>query len=103
MNDPKPADAGTELPGKRYAASPDVVIERLGDSMVTVQLGTDRILELNETASRLVELLQAGNSDAEAASLLAKEYDVPLAEVAANVRLTVAQLLEEKVLEPAGS
>jgi len=77
-----------------------VVVERLGDTMVTVQLGTDRILELNDTAARLVELLGEGKSTGEAADVIASEYDAPLAEVVANIESTVAQLVEEKILEP---
>lgn len=80
-----------------------MVLERLGDTMVTVHLGTDRILELNDTAARLVELLAEGKTTAEAADAIAQEYDAPKAEVVANVESTVARLVEESVLEALGS
>src|SRR5690606_7719420 len=86
-----------------YRVVDDVVIERLGDTMVTVQLGTDRILELNDTAARLVELLADGKTAGEAATIIADEYSVPLPEVTANVQSTVAQLVEERILEAAGA
>lgn len=80
-----------------------MVLERLGDTMVTVHLGTDRILELNDTAARLVELLAEGKTTAEAVGAIAQEYDAPKAEVVANVESTVARLVEESVLEAVGS
>lgn len=82
-----------------YLSSADVVIERLGDSTLAVQLGTDRILELNETAGRLLELLLAGKSDVEAMSIIASEYDAPADELRASVEATLASLLAEQVLE----
>lgn len=94
-------DKATSGPA-RYRVVDDVVIERLGDTMITVQLGTDRILELNDTAARLVELLADGKTTSEAAETIAGEYSAPLAEVMANVEGTVAQLVEERVLEAVG-
>lgn len=85
--------------GARYRTSPDVVIERLGDAMIAVQLGTDRILELNETAARLVELLIAGDSDEDAKAALAAEYGVAPDVVAGNVAETIGMLVAEQVLE----
>lgn len=82
-----------------YRTSTDVVIEKLGDAMIAVQLGTDRILELNETAARLVELLVAGSTDAEAALALAGEYGVDVTTVAGDVSDTIAMLVAEQVLE----
>lgn len=85
-----------------YRVVDDVVIERLGDTMVTVQLGSDRILELNDTAARLVELLVDDKTTGEAAEIIASEYSAPLDEVIANIESTIAQLVEERILEAAG-
>ncbi len=85
--------------GVRYRTSPDVVIERLGDAMIAVQLGTDRILELNETAARLVELLLAGGTDADATLALASEYGVEVDAVGHDVAETIGMLVAEQVLE----
>ena len=60
---------------RRFQAAPDVVIERMGDTMLAVHLGSDKIIELNETAAHLVDLLLGGSTDEEAATELAKIYD----------------------------
>lgn len=86
------------LPGYRYTTSADVIIERLGDSLLAVQLGTDRILELNDTAARLLDLLLAGKTDVEAVTVISAEYDAPTEEVTASVAATVASLTAEKIL-----
>ncbi len=85
----------------RYRTVPDVVIEKLGDAMIAVQLGTDRIIELNETAARLVELLVGGDSVGEATLALAGEYDVEADVVGHDVVETIAMLVSEQVLEAA--
>lgn len=82
----------------RYRVPEDVVIERLGEAMIAVQLGTDKILELNETAARLVELLLAGESAMDAKHSLAAEYDVDPSLVGPEVDATIAMLLTEQVL-----
>lgn len=81
-----------------YRTSPDVVIEKLGDAMIAVQLGTDRILELNETAARLVELLMAGSSVTDATAALASEYGVGAEVVVGDVSETISMLVAEQVL-----
>lgn len=85
--------------GAYYCTSPDVVVEKLGDAMIAVQLGTDQILELNETAARLVELLLEGRSDADATAALADEYGVASEVVAPDVAETIAMLVAQQVLE----
>lgn len=85
----------------RYRVSQDVVIERLGDAMIAVQLGTDKILELNETAARLVELLIDGESGTDATLALAAEYHADATLVGREVDATIAMLLAEQVLEAA--
>lgn len=78
-----------------------MVVEKLGESLLAVHLGTDRILELNETAARLVELLVDGKTVAEVRDIIAAEYEAPPAEVAANVDATLRTLLDEQILESA--
>ena len=97
---PNPADHD-ELLSRRYRLSDQVVIDRLGGSLVAVQLGTDRIFELNETATRLVELLKDGRTAADAARAIATEYDVTVDTVRADVADTIATLTAESVIEVA--
>lgn len=81
-----------------FAVHSDVVLESIEDMMIAVHLGTDRIVELNETASRLLELLIAGATAATAAERIADEYSAPAAEVLQNVEGTVEALLTEGIL-----
>src|SRR5690606_6830211 len=84
---------------RRYRLSGEVVVDRLGDSLVAVQLGTDKIFELNETATRLVELLKDGSTAADAALAIANEYDVTVDTVSGDVVDTIATLIAESVIE----
>jgi Coenzyme PQQ synthesis protein D (PqqD) len=55
---------------------PDVVGRRLADRFVLVNLRTNRIYELNTTASVLWELLEAGSEDSELESKMLERVDV---------------------------
>lgn len=55
---------------------PDVVGRRIGDRFVLVNLRTNRIYELNETASALWELLEAGTDVSELEAKVSERYDV---------------------------
>ncbi len=83
---------------RRFQAATDVVIERMGETMLAVHLGTDKIIELNETAAHLVDLLLGGSTDREAAAAMAEVYDVPYPVVWENVESALATLVEESVL-----
>lgn len=97
-----PTDTNQEaVLSRRYRLSDQVVIDRLGDSLVAVQLGTDKIFELNETATRLVELLGEGRTAAAAAEAIAGEYDATLDAVRQDVVLTVEMLVAEAMIEAA--
>jgi|GEM_PF-1401282 len=83
---------------RRFQAAPDVVIERMGDTMLAVHLGSDKIIELNETAAHLVDLLLGGSTDREAAAAMAETYDVPYDVLWENIESTLATLVSESVL-----
>lgn len=87
-------------PDHGFAVHPDVVLERIEDSVIAVHLGTDRIVELNETAGRLLELIREGMTGAQAVDVLAAEYDAPREEIAGNVASTVAVLVAEQIVSP---
>lgn len=67
--------------------------------MVAVQLGTDKIFDLNETAARLVELLSEGRTAGAAAEVIAGEYDATPEDVTNDVVNTIATLVDESILE----
>src|SRR5690606_37814287 len=82
-----------------FAVHSDVVLESIEDMMIAVHLGTARIVELNETASRLLELLMGGATAATAAGMIADEYSAPAGEVLRNVEGTVEALLPEGIIQ----
>jgi len=56
--------------------SPDVIGRRLEDRFVVVNLRTNHIYELNETASVLWELLEADTDPAQLAPAVVERFDV---------------------------
>jgi len=66
-------------------AKPDVVSRQLDDRTVVVNLRTNRIYELNRTASRLWELLESGADRQEAERRMLAEFDVNPDELRAEI------------------
>lgn len=54
----------------------DVVGRRIGDRSVLVNLRTNRIYELNETASAVWELMEAGTDVSDLEAKVSERYDV---------------------------
>lgn len=83
---------------RSFGLQHDVLLEQIDDTVLVVNLATDEIIELNETAARLLELLAEGRSDREAAQALAAEYATTPAAVASDVAATVQVLLDGGVI-----
>jgi PqqD family protein of HPr-rel-A system len=72
---------------------PDVVSRRLGDELVLVHLGTNRIFRLNNTAARLWELIGDGiDTDAGLHDALRAEFDVGEEELRDEIAGTLERL-----------
>ena len=82
----------------RWKANPEVVVQRLGDSLVLVNLETDRILELNETAAALFELVTSGLDEAEVEARMAEEFEVDRATVRSEMPHVIESLAREQLL-----
>ena len=65
--------------------NPDVVGRRLDDRFVLVNLTTNRIYELNPTASHLWELLEAGTPASELESALLERFDADPKELRSEI------------------
>jgi len=76
----------------------EVVSRKLGDRLVLVNLRTNRIYELNGTASRLWELLEAGSGRTELEEALLKEFDVDRSVVSQEIDRTIARLSSEGLI-----
>lgn len=75
----------------------DVVSRKVGDRLVVVDLQTNRIYELNPTASRLWELLETGRDRAELEQAMLKEFEVREPDLSVNLDETL-NLLSSKGL-----
>lgn len=81
-----------------WKVNPQVVVQRLGDSMVLVNLATDRILELNDSAATLFELLEEGLDEGQMQSRLASQFEIE--EQALRIEMTqiIEALIEEQAV-----
>jgi hypothetical protein len=82
----------------------DVVSRKVGDRLVVVNLQTNRIYELNPTASRLWELLETGRDRDELEQAMLEEFDVRESDLSVNLDETLTLLSSEGLIaeyEPA--
>ena len=82
-----------------YTISNDIVFRRIDDEMILVNLQTDRIFTLNDTAAQFWELLAEGMSVEQARDQLLDTYDVDANKLDAEITVIVDQLLSEAVIE----
>jgi len=76
----------------------DVVSRKIGDRLVVVNLQTNRIYELNPTASRLWELLETGRDRAELEQAILEEFDVREPDLSVNLDETLTLLSSEGLI-----
>ena len=74
---------------------PDVVARRLDDSVVLVNLDSNRIFTLNATGSRIWELLVGGHGPEEIQMVLEQEFDVDREQIEVELTSLVDELLSE--------
>lgn len=71
---------------------------KIEDRLVVVNLQTNRIYELNPTASRLWELLEAGRDRSDLERAMLEEFDVHRPELSSNLDETLATLSAEGLI-----
>jgi hypothetical protein len=91
--------SASHLPG-RLRRDPDVVARRVQDEILLVQLGRSQVYSLNRTGARLWELIGEGCSPRLASERMLEEFDVPEAELRAEIDSFLALLIREKLLRP---
>ncbi|MDF2695235.1 MAG: hypothetical protein K0S65_3618 [Labilithrix sp.] len=82
----------------------DVVSRKVGDRLVVVNLQTNRIYELNPTASHLWELLETGRDRTELEQAMLEEFDVREPDLSVNLDETLTLLSSKGLIaeyEPA--
>src|SRR4051812_10143348 len=80
----------------------NVVARRLDDRTVVVNLATSRIYELNRTAARLWELLEAGQDRQGIERTLVEEFAVDESQVRVEIDATLARLSKEGLIADDG-
>jgi hypothetical protein len=78
--------------------NPEVIAKRLGQAAVLVHIPTNRIFELNETGTRVWELLGQGLDPDRIVRQLVEEFDVDGGRAADEVSTLLVQLRAEGLL-----
>lgn len=83
----------------RYRAIPEALVATLSDGAVLLNLQTKRYFSLNETGTRIWELVQETREEAEIAAVMITEYVVEEAVARAEVRRILGELIEARLIE----
>ena len=83
---------------QRFQIDPETVANRMGDQVVLVHLGTDRIFELNSTAARIWDLLVDGRDQKEIEQLLCEEFQISQDLANQKTEELLASLIAEKII-----
>jgi Coenzyme PQQ synthesis protein D (PqqD) len=78
--------------------SPEVISKRLDEATVLVHIPTNRIFELNETGTRVWELLGQGLDTNTIVGFLVEEFDVDTARASNEVNDLLIQLRTKDLL-----
>lgn len=78
--------------------APEVVVEKIEDASILINLQTNRMFELNSTGTRLWELLVEGNDVGAIKAQLLREYDVDQPTVGSEVDDLLARLEAEHLI-----
>jgi hypothetical protein len=83
---------------ERFIVSPDAVANRMGDQIVLVHVGTDRIFELNPTAARIWDLLALGHDRNEIQKILFEEFKISESNATKEIEQLLASLIAERII-----
>jgi coenzyme PQQ synthesis protein D (PqqD) len=83
----------------RYRAAPDALAATLSDGAVLLNLRTKRYYSLNETGTRIWQLLLQGRTEEEIVQALTTEYDVHTDVARNEMRAVIASLRECALIE----
>jgi hypothetical protein len=85
-------------PNMSFHPNPDVIAQRMDDVIVLVHMHTNGIYELNTTAARVWELLEAGYHPKEIREQMLSEYDVEAAVLENELSEVLDSFLERNLL-----
>jgi len=85
----------------RYRAITEALVATLADGAVLLNLQTKRYFSLNETGTRIWEMVQQMVDEETIVATLLTEYDVDEPMARAEVRRILDELIEAKLIVPA--
>jgi hypothetical protein len=85
----------------RYRAIPEALVATLSDGAVLLNLQTKRYFSLNETGTRIWELVRESAEEDTIVGTLLTEYEVDEPMVRAEVRRILDELIEAQLIVPA--
>jgi hypothetical protein len=85
----------------RYRAIAEALVATLSDGAVLLNLQTKRYFSLNETGTRIWEMVQQMTDEEAIVAALLSEYDVGEPVVRAEVRRILDELIEAQLIVPA--
>ena len=84
----------------RYRAIPEALVATLSDGAVLLNLQTKRYFSLNETGTRIWELVRESADEEAIVHALLTEYEVEETMVRTEVRRILDELLEAQLILP---
>jgi hypothetical protein len=85
----------------RYRAIAEALVATLSDGAVLLNLQTKRYFSLNETGTRIWEMVQQTAEEEAIITTLLKEYDVEERLARSEVRRILDELIEAQLIVPA--
>jgi hypothetical protein len=85
----------------RYKAIAEALVATLSDGAVLLNLQTKRYYSLNETGTRIWEMVQQTADEEEIVAALLREYEVEEQMARAEVRRILDELIEAQLIVPA--
>lgn len=82
----------------RYRAIPEALVATLSDGAVLLNLQTKRYFSLNETGTRIWELVQQSADEESMVATMVREYEVDEATAGAEVRRILDELMEAQLI-----
>jgi hypothetical protein len=85
----------------RYKAIAEALVATLSDGAVLLNLQTKRYYSLNETGTRIWEMVQQTADEEDIVATLLREYEVEEPMARAEVRRILDELIEAQLIVPA--
>lgn len=82
-----------------YQLKPDLLLQKVADEMVLLEPESGEYFTLNSVGADMLELMQQGKSAPEIAQHIATDYDVPTAQVQADLDELLKQLEEANLAD----